>query len=70
MSEAIERLQDEYGRLLIRRVLLKDDWASDVIFDVAAGNKTEWTPEEWDSLIAELEQSNERVNDWLARRVS
>ena len=64
-SESVDRLRNEHGRKLIRRVLLNDDWASEVIFDVAAGDRLSWTPQDWDAIVADLEQCDQTVNNWL-----
>jgi hypothetical protein len=55
----------DHGNLLVRRAILRDDWVSDRIFDLAAGDQTEWTLEEWATLEMELAQCNLKIKDWL-----
>ena len=54
-----------YGSLLVRRAVLRDDWISDTILDLAAEGRTEWTSKDWDTLLAELKTSTLTVADWL-----
>ena len=60
-----ERLLDEVGNVLVRRVIERDDWAAEAVFDIAAGDKTEWTPIEWAAVVSDLERSKLKVKDWL-----
>lgn len=55
----------DHGRLLIRRAVLRDDWISDAILDLAAGNKTEWTPQEWFDLLMDLESSDMTIKEFI-----
>ena len=61
----IDKLKDEVGNLLVRRVIERDDWAAEAIFDIAAGDKQTWTPIEWAAVICDLERCKLRVSDWL-----
>ena len=60
-----DRLLDEVGNVLVRRVIERDDWATEAVFDIAAGDKTEWTPIEWAAVISDLERCKLKVKDWL-----
>ena len=55
----------DHGRLLVRCVLDRDDDLTEALLDLAAGEQTNWTPEEWDVLLTELRQTDETVADWL-----
>lgn len=59
------KLKDEVGHLLVRRVIERDDWTAEAIFNIAAGDKTNWTPIEWATVTCDLERSRLRVSDWL-----
>ena len=52
-----ERLRD-HGRLLVRRAVLRDDWIADALLDLAAGDKQQWTPQEWFDLQMDMETSD------------
>jgi hypothetical protein len=54
-----------YGHLLVRRAILRDDWISEAILELAAGDKLEWTVPEWDTLTAELAGCDLTIEDWL-----
>jgi len=60
-----DELKNEVGHLLVRRVIKRDDWTSEAIFNIAAGSKPTWTPEEWATLTHDLEKSQLRVSKWL-----
>lgn len=59
-----ERLK-EHARLLVRRAINRDDWIADALLDLAAGDQTEWTVQEWDALLTELEASDMTIDDFL-----
>ncbi len=59
------RLNDEVGNILVRRVIKRNDWAAEAIFDIAAGDKKEWTPIEWAAVLCDLERCRLKVTDWL-----
>ena len=59
-----DRLAD-HGRLLVRRAILRDDWIPHALFDLAAGDQTDWTPQEWFDLSMELENSDMTISDFL-----
>jgi len=60
-----DRLQQEVGHILVRRAIQRDDWVADAIFDIAAGDKKEWTVIEWTALLCDLEKCKLKVSDWL-----
>ena len=64
-EQTTEDLRDEVGHHLVRRVIERDDWASEAIFDIAAGDKKEWTPIEWAAVLCDLERCKLKVNEWL-----
>ena len=55
----------DYGHLLVRRAVLRDDWVAEAILELAANGQTEWTIIEWCELLAELKASKMRLRDWL-----
>lgn len=59
-----ERLR-EHGRLLVRRAVTRDDWISDAILDLAAGEKDHWSLEEWETLLSEILGSDMTIDEWL-----
>lgn len=59
-----ERLLAEYGHRQVNRVLEEDNWASELICDIAAGDKTHWTPVEWAAVLCDLERCKLKVKDW------
>ncbi|MEE8482812.1 MAG: hypothetical protein V3S12_05615, partial [Acidiferrobacterales bacterium] len=40
-----------HGSLLIRRAVLRDDWISDTLLDLAAAGRIKWTLAEWETLL-------------------
>jgi len=63
--DPVEQLRDAAGGLLVRRAMLREDWIAQSLFDIAAGDKQVWTPQEWHALIADLKTCRLRINDWL-----
>lgn len=55
----------DYGHLLVRRAICRDDWVSEQLFELAANGQREWTLAEWKVLELELETSKMRVRDFL-----
>jgi hypothetical protein len=60
-----QRLVAEFGHRQVNRVIELDNWAAEVIFDIAAGDKTKWTPIEWAAVICDLERCKLKVIDWV-----
>ncbi len=54
-----------HGSLLIRRAVLRDDWISDTLLDLAAAGRIKWTLAEWEVLLAEMATSKLTVGEWL-----
>lgn len=54
-----------HGNLLVRRAVLRDDWIADALLDIAAADQTEWTLEEWQALLTELESSDMTISEFL-----
>lgn len=54
----------DYGHLLVRRAIQRDDWVTEAIFDLAADGQTEWTLVEWDAVVAKIESSDLTVAEW------
>ena len=59
-----DRLHD-HGRLLVRRAVKRDDWIAEALYDLAAGDKSEWTPQEWFDLQMEMECSDMTIREFL-----
>lgn len=55
----------DHGRLLVRRAVFRDDWITDALLDLAAGDQHEWTPQEWDTLLAEVSGSDMTIDEFL-----
>jgi hypothetical protein len=55
-------------RLLVRRVIERDDAIAEAFFDVALSEKDAWDHQEWLDRLARYEQSNETIGRWLNRR--
>ena len=55
----------DHSSLLLRRAIARDDDVTEAIFDLAADGQTEWTLEDWDTLVAGLEASTLTVGEWL-----
>ncbi len=60
-----ERLVTAVGNLRVSRVVKRDDWTSEAIFNIAAGDKTEWSPLEWQAVLSDLTNCKLKVADWL-----
>ena len=58
-------LREAAGHLLVRRLVDRDDWISQGIFDIAAGARTDWTPQDWRTLLRDLKASQLKLTDWL-----
>lgn len=67
-SDPRYRLQEEAGHLLVRRAIVRDDWIADAVLDIAAIGKTQWTPSEWNALLAELSQESAKLAEWIDRK--
>ena len=65
MDELKQKLIEEYGNRMIRRVLEQDDWASEAICEIAAGDRKQWTPIEWQAVLSDLERSPLKVKEWV-----
>jgi len=55
----------DYGHLLIRRAIQRDDWVAMAIFDLAANGKKDWELKEWQTLESTLAESKLTVAEWL-----
>ena len=58
-------LREAAGNLLVSRLVERDDWISQGVFDIAAGNRTNWTPQDWRTLLNDLRASRVKLTDWL-----
>lgn len=68
MTDMMPRQSDDlasHGHLLVRRAILRDDWITDALLDLAAGSRTTWTTADWDALLAELASCNDTIEEWL-----
>jgi hypothetical protein len=55
----------DHGRLLVRRAVHRDDWISEALFDLAAADQSEWTPLQWDTLLADLERCDMTISEFI-----
>ena len=60
-----ERLRKEFGSVLVRRAIQQDGWAANAIWDIAADNRIEWTPQDWQKVISDLDNCQLKISDWL-----
>ena len=65
-----ERDLAEFGHLLIRRAILRDDWVAEAIFNLAAEGQTKWDTRQWDTLLSSLENSQQTVAEWVTAHES
>jgi hypothetical protein len=61
---AASELRD-HGRLLVRRAVDRDDWISEALLDIAANGQKEWTPAQWDALLAEISGNDMSIDEFL-----
>lgn len=59
-----DRLRD-HGRLKVRRAVNRDDWIADALLNIAANGQTEWTPQQWDALLAEIAGNDMCIDEFL-----
>lgn len=60
-----QRLVDAVGNHRVSRVVKREDWTSEAIFNIAAGDQTEWTPLEWQAVLSDLDNCKLKVADWI-----
>ena len=53
---------------LVRAIARENSPAAEELFTVAAGQKKDWTLEEWNDLLRSLDVCEDKVDDWLALR--
>lgn len=58
----------EPARLKIGRIMKREDSLTDALLDVAMADQVSWTVAEIESLNAQLEDSTDRLDDWLSIR--
>jgi len=63
--DLVDRLRESAGHLLTARAVNRDDWISEAVLDIAAGNRTHWTPQQWRTLLRDLRRSPGKLGDWL-----
>jgi len=56
---------EDHGRLLVRRAVHRDDDISQAIFDLAAGDRTDWTPGDWFELLIDLDACDMTIDEWV-----
>lgn len=54
-----------YGHLIVRRAVLREDDISQALFDLAAGDRIQWTLEDWQPILADLLNCNDKIEDWI-----
>jgi hypothetical protein len=70
MIDPKSRDLSDFGHLLIRRAILRDDWVAEAIFNIAAEGQQKWDTRQWAVLLAGLESSKQTVNEWLTTHES
>ncbi len=63
--DPVDQLRSAAGHLLTARAVNRDDWISDAVLDIAAGDRTHWTPQQWHALLTDLRRSPGNLTDWL-----
>ena len=63
--DPVDRLRNEVGHLLVRRAVDRDDWVSETLCDIAAGNRTDWDTQDWTALLTGLKRTELCITDWL-----
>lgn len=64
-ADTLIRLRDEAGHLLVRRVINRNDWVSQAVFNIAAGARKHWNTSDWAALVNDLGASSLTLTDWL-----
>lgn len=63
-----EEIIEQNGRRLVCRAVEKEGELQDAILVVAMRDKLEWTPEEVEALLAQLDRCTTRLSVWLSEQ--
>jgi hypothetical protein len=66
--KSVQLLLDAKPHLRLGRIMNREDALSDALLDVAMGAQTKWTVSELAVIMAQLDGSSDRLDDWLAIR--
>lgn len=58
---------EQNGHRLVRAVMAQDGPVRDALIDVAA-RTGEWTPDDWDQMLAGLDGCRLKISTWLAKQ--
>ena len=56
---------NDHGHLLVKRAAFRDDLVGETILDLAAGDRQDWTVQQWLLVLSSLKVSKLKVKDWL-----
>ncbi len=68
-AEQVQMLLDEVGHRKVSAIARGGDSTyADAIYDIAAGDETEFTLEDWHAILDQLDASKLSVRAWLSRK--
>ena len=68
-AETVQMLLDEVGHRKVSAIARGGDSAyADALYDIAAGDETEFTLEDWQAVLDDLDASKLTVRAWLSRK--
>lgn len=68
LDEQITLLLREVPNIQVKRVAAQDSAAAEALFDVAAGQRTQWDVLSWNLLLGRLDRSRLKVETWLKQK--
>lgn len=60
------QILDDYGHLLVRRAIEREDVVADAVLDLLAGTQKEWTLAEWEAVLHTASQDSRRIREMVA----
>jgi hypothetical protein len=63
--DPITQLRNTAGHLQVHCACDRTDWIGDAVLDIAAGDRINWTPSDWRTLLQDLRRSPGTLTDWL-----
>jgi len=62
---SVELLREARGSMQVAKIFARADALCGALLDVAMGDQVAWTRIEHEELVAQLEGSTDRLDDWL-----
>ena len=62
---SVELLREARGSMQVAKIFARTDALCAALLDVAMGDQVAWTRTEHEDLVAQLEGSTDRLDDWL-----